>query len=95
MPDRFAFLPFMLATTIPGAKVNVARIVEALVIAALTGAVSVYGVTKVLETKIVSLEQRLTAVEIDQKALKTEILCDIREVRGFIQTHVASSITRR
>jgi hypothetical protein len=52
-----AGMPFMIAGVAGGVKMNYTRIFEALVIAGVTGAISVYATTKVLENDIEHIKQ--------------------------------------
>lgn len=90
MPDKFSLLPFMMGTlaVVPGAKVNVSRLIEAFIIAAVTGSISLYGVTKVLETKLDQFEKRLVTVEQQEHNGREEMRSDLKELRVFIQDHV-------
>ena len=87
--DEKHILPFMIgAVGSVAPRVNFNRMIEALVIAGVTATVTMYGTTKVLETKMQSLEQRLHQVE-QQEAVNTqELKNDLRSVREFVESHI-------
>lgn len=91
MPERIKeFMPFMIGAiaSVPGAKVNMSRVLEAIIIAAITGMVSTYGVTKVIETKMDMVIKRMDNVELQERTGREETRNDIREVRIFINQHI-------
>lgn len=69
-------LPFMLAIG-QSQKLSVQRIVEAIIIAAIAGGVSVYGVTQALEVKLndvaarqISIAQKVDALNKEQSTME-------------------------
>ena len=61
-------LPFFLGVTAKGApKLNIPRIIEAIIIAAIVAGVTMYGQSAVLATKIESLQTAIDDIKENQK----------------------------
>jgi hypothetical protein len=88
MPDRF--IPFMLAvgTVLPSSKINVTRIIEAVVIAIVCAAATSIMTTKVLETKMDIMEK--TRVEDRTSAIRerAELKDDLIRIRCLVEDHI-------
>lgn len=89
MPDKHLpfFLP-ILATVVPGAKVNVSRIVEALVIGAVTGIVTMYGVQKQNEVQLTALRIDITRMEKTEEKNTDEVKLQLKELRSLVEDHI-------
>lgn len=92
MPDKFHFLPFMISAvaSVPGAKVNINRMIEAIIIAILTAGFTTWAATKVLNVQMIGLEQRLQRTEDLEKSNTEQLRVDIREVRNIMNEHLVS-----
>ena len=89
MPEKH--LPFMLsalATAVPGAKVNITRIIEALVIAAICAIATSYMTTQKLDMKLNQFE----ALREEDRALaqrdRIEIRQDIAALKDVVEDHI-------
>lgn len=90
MPDKL--IPFMMcaavSTTVPGSKVNISRIIEAIIIAVICAMGTSYMTTRSLETKMEINEK----IRLDDRNLairdRVEIKNDIKEVKDIVFDHI-------
>lgn len=102
MPHRFSFLPFMMigmAGLVPSAKVNMTRIVEALIIAALTAGMVTWRTTAVLDAKLSALDQKYEKHEEYDKRSYAVIMSaigvnaeNINDVRDTLEEHILEQL---
>ena len=84
MPERLKdFIPFMVGgiVAVPGAKVNINRIIEAIIIAAVTGGIAMYGTAEVLKTQMGNIQARQTEIANDITQSLVLIRNDIRDAK--------------
>lgn len=68
------FIPFLLSTSQASAsKLNVQRIVEALIIAAITGGVALYAGSAVLESRLNALERNIEKLDGKMDRLQIQV----------------------
>lgn len=63
MTKLLAHFPFFMCGSVSGGKMNYTRIIEAVMIAALTAFATGYVTTKLLEQKMISVETRMDKFE--------------------------------
>ena len=88
MPHKYSFLPFMMGAVgqlVPSAKVNVTRIIEAVVIAMLAGGVCTWRTTAVLDERMNSMAKAAEKHELNERELSAGIKTDIKENRDDIK----------
>ena len=89
MPDKH--LPFMMAaiaTAIPGARVNVTRIIEAIVISCVCAMATSYVTTKILETKMDMMERTRQEDRTLASRDRVEIKQDIARIQDMVEDHI-------
>lgn len=89
MPDKHLpfFLP-ILATVVPGAKVNIPRLIEAVIIAGATAFLTMWGVQKQTAVQIENLEATMVRIETTEKDNTNELKQQVREVRSLVESHI-------
>lgn len=102
MPHRFSFLPFMMmgvSGLVPAAKVNMTRVVEALIIAALTAGMVTWRTTAVLDAKLTAMVQTQDRHEEYDKRSYAAIITaletnktDIKDVRDVLEEHIIDQL---
>lgn len=101
MPEKH--LPFMLPPMVgllagippvPGAKVNITRIIEAIVIAVLCAGATAYITLKTLETKFTQYE----VMRVEDRTLaardRAEIKQEIAEVKDLVMDHIIQGVRK-
>lgn len=92
MPEKFPFMIGAVGATglIPGARVNVSRVLEAIVIAVLTAGFTTYTSTQVLDARLCALDTRVTTIENYNNSSLSTIRSDMASIRSLVEQHVTS-----
>ncbi len=67
--DPSNWLPFVLSAGAAGQKLNVQRIIEAIIIAMVTGGVTMYGAQQMVVAKLDALDRNLAKLEMRQEQI--------------------------
>lgn len=84
------FTPFMLlaATPVPGAKVNVNRIIEAIIIAVICAMATSYVTTRVLDVRLTNMENTRISDRAAAQKDRDELKSDLKEIKDVVYDHI-------
>lgn len=88
-PGMWGWLPFM-AGSVGQSGIDVRRVVEALLIAGITGTLVMWGTTKVLEERIAVLQRDIQGVQTEIRELRR----DVYMPRSGLRHDVPESLSR-
>ncbi len=86
--DLWSHLPFFLAATRvgeAGSRLNTTRIMESLIIAGLTGAITLYGVQQKMDVQISEIKSQMAKFEVRAAEDRAEALARDRRIEDRIE----------
>lgn len=80
------YMPFIMATG-QTVHLSIARVVEAIIIAAIVGGITVYSTTKTLEVKMDAISERVATYIQDGKEWRHHVQNEIDTTQKYLYTH--------
>lgn len=100
MPEKIKeLIPFMMAGatsigTNTSIRININRMVEAAIIAIVTGGMTMYGVTIVLKTQMVDMQAQIIKIDKDHGDAMNVLRNDICNLRSMFEQHLLHDDSR-
>lgn len=73
LPDMSNFIPFLLSAGMKQPHWNLQRVIEALLIGAITGGIAMWGTQQVIATQMQALEKQVIEVKTELREIRSDI----------------------